>query len=224
VERRLERLDQATKRGLKPEEVRERELLSGKVLPALEGETPVRELTIEGELEKRLRGFQLLTAKPMLVVFNVDEADLGRLSPEGLGFTPRPHTEAVVVSAPIEEEISRLDPEAQQELLSELGLEEPSLHRVLRASLRLLGRISFFTVGEDEVRAWSVPAGTVARRAAGAVHSDLERGFIRAEVVAWDELLRLGSLARCRAEGVLRLEGKDYPVQDGEVVHIRSGL
>jgi ribosome-binding ATPase len=224
VERRLERLAQATKRGLKPEEERERELLGGTLLPALEEERPLREIELPAEAEKRLRGFQLLSAKPMLVVLNVGEEGLGRLAPEALGFSPRPRTQAVVVSAPIEEEISRLSPAEQEELLADLGLAEPSLHRVLRASQQLLGRISFFTVGEDEVRAWTVPAGTRAREAAGAIHSDLERGFIRAEVVGWEDLVRLGSLARCRSEGRLRLEGKDYLVQDGEVVHVRFAL
>ncbi len=134
------------------------------------------------------------------------------------------YPEVVTVSAPIEEEISHLDAEHQAEFLADLGLAEPSLDRVIRASYRLLGLISFFTVGEDEVRAWTLRHGTHARKAGGAIHSDIERGFIRAEVTAWEDLLDLGSLASCRDQGLLRLEGKDYLVQDGEVVHFRFNV
>ena len=131
---------------------------------------------------------------------------------------------AVTVSAPIEQEISRLAPEEQRDFLADLGLAEPSLDRVSRASYELLGLIAFFTVGEDEVRAWTVRRGTRAREAAGSIHSDIERGFIRAEVVRWDDLLRLKTLAACREAALLRLEGKDYVVQDGDVVHFRFNV
>jgi ribosome-binding ATPase YchF (GTP1/OBG family) len=135
-----------------------------------------------------------------------------------------PGTTAVAVAAPIEEEIGRLPPAEQEEFLAELGLSEPSLARVARASQELLGLVAFFTVGEDEVRAWTIRRGTHAREAAGAVHSDIERGFIRAEVVRWDDLLRLKTLAACRDQALLRLEGKDYVVQDGDVVHFRFNV
>ena len=128
------------------------------------------------------------------------------------------------MSAKIEEEISRLDPDDQAEFLDDLGLGEPSVVRVLKASYELLGLISFFTVGEDEVRAWTIRRGTAARRAAGTIHSDLERGFIRAEVVEWDTLLDKKTLAACRDDGSLRLEGKGYVVQDGEVLHVRFNV
>ena len=222
VERRLERLEKATKRGLTPEEQRERQLLAERILPALEEERPLRELELAAEDERRLRGFQLLSAKPMLLVFNVDE---DRVAASGESeATPRPGTRSVVVSAPIEEEISRLPAAEQREFLEGLGLTEPSLERLIRAGYELLEMISFFTVGDDEVRAWTVPRGTRAREAAAAIHSDIERGFIRAEVVPWDELLRQGSLAASREAGTLRLEGKDYVVQDGEVVHFRFNV
>ena len=224
VERRLERLAQSQKRGLKPEEERERDLLAGTVLPALEAERPLREVELAAEDERRLRGFQLLSARPMLVVLNVGEADLGGADAAGLGYRQRPGSEAVVVSAPIEQEIAGLAPEEQRELLEGLGLAEPSLDRVIRASYHLLGLISFFTVGEDEVRAWTLRRGARARDAAGAIHSDIERGFIRAEVVEWDELVRRGTLAACRAAGSLRLEGKEYEVRDGEVMHFRFNV
>jgi ribosome-binding ATPase len=224
VERRLEKLGQAQKRGLKPEEERERELLAGTVLPALEAERPLREVELGADDERRLRGFQLLSSRPVLVVLNVGEGELASADPAALGWQRRPGTEAVVVSAPIEQEIAGLAAEEQREFLAELGLAEPSLDRVIRASYRLLGLLSFFTVGEDEVRAWTLRRGTRAREAAGTIHSDIERGFIRAEVVGWEDLVRLGSLAACRPAGLLRLEGKEYEVQDGEVIHFRFAV
>lgn len=227
VERRIERLEKSKKRGLKPEEQRELELHQSIVLPALEAETPLRELELPEGDSKRLRGFHLLSAKPLLVVLNVDEDRVAASPDEVLsahGIELRPSTRAVVISAPIEEEISQLDPEEQEEFLADLGLDEPATARLIRASFELLGRIAFFTVGEDEVRAWTIRRGTRARAAGGAIHSDIERGFIRAEVVRWDDLLRAGSLAACREQALLRLEGKEYEVQDGEVVHFRFNV
>jgi ribosome-binding ATPase YchF (GTP1/OBG family) len=156
----------------------------------------------------------------MLLVINVDEAGLADPPeiPSSVG------AESVVVSAPIEEEIAGLEEADQKEFLEALGLQSPSLERILHATYHLLGLISFFTVGEDEVRAWTIRQGTLARRAAGAVHSDIERGFIRAEVTPWEDLVRLGSLAACRDQGLLRLEGKEYLVQDGEVMHFRFNV
>jgi GTP-binding protein YchF len=223
VERRLERLDKAVKRGLTAEEGRERALLDELIRPALEAETPLREVALDADDERRLRGFQLLSAKPMLLVVNADERRAAA-APAEFGVVPRPAVTAITVSAPIEQEIGRLQPEEQRDFLADLGLSEPSLDRVTRASYELLGLIAFFTVGEDEVRAWTVRRGTCAREAAGAIHSDIERGFIRAEVVRWDDLLRLESLAACREAALLRLEGKDYQVQDGDVVHFRFNV
>ncbi len=223
VERRLDRLEKATKRGLNPEEQRERALLADVILPALEKETPLREVTLEPDDERRLRGFQLLSAKPMLIVINVGE-DRAGASVADLGIELRPAVSAVVVSAPIEQEISALPPEEQKEFLADLGLSEPSLDRVNRASYELLGLIAFFTVGEDEVRAWTVRRGARAREAAGTIHSDIERGFIRAEIVHWDDLVRLKTMAACREAALLRLEGKDYVVQDGDVAHFRFNV
>ena len=223
VERRLERLEKAGKRGASPEEERERKLLQEIVLPALEAERPVRALRLDAEDERLLRGYQLLTAKPMLVVLNVDEGAVATAQPGdfGIDISAQP---AIVVSAPIEEEISRLSPAEQKEFLTDLGLAEPSLDRVLRASFELLGRIAFFTVGEDEVRAWTIRRGIHAKEAAGSIHSDIERGFIRAEVVACEALLQWKSLAHCREKGLLRLEGKDYIVADGDVINFRFNV
>ncbi|MEM6457285.1 MAG: DUF933 domain-containing protein, partial [Acidobacteriota bacterium] len=183
VERRLERLEKAVKRGLSADEKREQALLQDTILPALENETPIRTLTLEDDDEKRLRGFQLLSAKPILQVINVGEDDVGQA--DGGAFGLPEGTPAVVVSAPIENEIAQLDDEEQMVFMEELGLTEPSLDRVLRASYAMLGLISFFTVGEDEVRAWTIRRGTIAKDGAGAIHSDIARGFIRAEVVFW---------------------------------------
>ncbi len=224
VERRLERLTKSVKRGLKPEEAREHELLQDILVPALETEKPLREVALSGEDEKRLRGFQLLSAKPLLVVLNVGEGELSKNPVDLLGEALGQATRTVVMSAPIEQEIAQLPGEEARDFLVDLGLGEPSVDRVIRASYDLLGRISFFTVGEDEVRAWTIRRGTSAREAGGAIHSDIERGFIRAETVGSDLLLARGSLAGCRDQGELRLEGKEYEVQDGEVVHFRFNV
>ncbi len=224
VERRLGRLAKSAKAGLKPDEARQQQLLAEVVLPALDAEKPLREIELGAEDEKLLRGFQLLSAKPILLVLNVEEDQVASATPADLGVTITEHSGALVVSAPIEEEISRLAAEEQAEFLAELELTEPSLNRVLRASYQLLGLISFFTVGEKDVRAWTIRRGTCARDAGRAIHTDIQRGFIRAEVVAWDELLRLGSLPAARDQGLLRLEGKEYVVNDGEVVHFRFNV
>ena len=223
VERRLDRLEKAVKRGLNPEEQREKALLGDVILPALEAETPLREIALEPDDERRLRGFQLLSAKPMLIVVNVGE-DRAGADVADLGITLRPAVSGVVVSAPIEQEISALAPEEQKEFLADLGLSEPSLDRVNRASYELLGLIAFFTVGEDEVRAWTIRRGTKAREAAGTIHSDIERGFIRAEIVHWDDLVRLKTMAACSKAGLTRLEGKEYEVKDGDVAHFRFNV
>ncbi len=220
VERRRDRLEQSRKRGLNRDEEAELTLLVDKVLPQLESELPLRALELSGDEEKRLRGFQLLSAKPMLVVVNGDEASLA----QDLNLPLSPGVQAIAVSAPIEAEIALLDADDQAAFLGDLGLDEASLDRILAASYQLLGRISFFTVGEDEVRAWTIREGTTAHRAAGAIHSDIERGFIRAEVVPWDALLDGGSMSACRENATLRLEGKEYVVRDGDVVHFRFNV
>ncbi len=224
VERRIDRLERTSKSGLEAAQKRELELLKSVVLPNLEDEKPLREIEIGADDEKRLRGFQLLSAKPMLIVVNVSEDRLADSSAADLGIASGGHRQALVASAPIEDEIAQLGEEEQKEFLADLGLAEPSLDRVLRASYELLGLISFFTVGDDEVRAWTIRRGTRAREAGGVIHSDIARGFIRAEVVFWEELKKLKTLAACRDQGVLRLEGKDYEVRDGDVAHFRFNV
>ena len=224
VSRRLDKLAQATKRGLNDDEKREQALLAGVVLPALENEQPLRLLALDPDGDRRLRGFQLLSAKPLLIAANVAEDRVAAPPPAEIAAAAGRDTELIVVSAPIEEEISRLDGKDQQELLGALGLEEPSTRRLVRASYRLLGLISFFTVGEDEVRAWTIKRGTSARDAAAKIHSDIARGFIRAEVVGWRDLIELRSWTACQKQARLRLEGKDYEVQDGDVINFRFNV
>jgi GTP-binding protein YchF len=229
VERRIERLEASIKKQRKEAEVREHELL-GRLKLALEAETPLRAVSLTVDEARLVRGFTFLSHKPILHLVNVEESAIaeGRRVAEryGLGeVAGRPHSRVGWVSAVIEAEIARLEGEEQQAFLADLGLAEPAINRVLRECFALLGLISFFTTGEDEVRAWPIPAGTRAQDAAGAVHSDIARGFIRAEVNGYDELISAeGSFADLRAKGQLRLEGKDYVVLDGEICHFRFNV
>jgi ribosome-binding ATPase len=230
AERRLERLEKDLKRGKSADLERERDVLS-LCRGALEEGRPLRSLDLQGDDLKRLRGFQFLSAKPLLVVINLDEARLsagGAAGIEGaanaVGLTPflaRAATAAVAVCEKIELEIAQLEPSDAAAFLADLGLKESGLDRVIRASYDLLGYISFFTVGEDECRAWSIPRGTSAQLAAGEIHSDIARGFIRAEVVSYDALITRASMAACRDHGEVRLEGKDYIVLDGDIINFR---
>jgi GTP-binding protein YchF len=232
AERRLERLDKDLKKTRTSHLEREREVLLT-CRAALEDGRPLRALDLKGDDLKRLRGFQFLSAKPLLIVINLDEAQLAAggqdatridQAAEAAGLTSflaRASTAAVAVCAKIELEISQLDPADAQAFLSDLNLTESGLDRVIRASYDLLGYISFLTVGEDECRAWSIPRGTVAQQAAGEIHSDIARGFIRAEVVSYDALVSRGSMAACREHGEVRLEGKEYVVLDGDIINFR---
>jgi ribosome-binding ATPase len=229
AERRLERLDKDLKKTKSAELETERGLMI-RCKEALESGTPLRALSLAGDDIKRLRGFQFLSAKPLLVVINLDEADVADASAsiehaaESTGLTAflsRAATRAVAVCGKIELEIADLEAADATAFLSDLGLTESGLDRVIRATYDLLGYMSFFTVGEDECRAWSIPRETIAQVAAGEIHSDIARGFIRAEVVAYDALVARGSLAACRDHGELRLEGKEYVVADGDVINFR---
>jgi GTP-binding protein YchF len=229
AERRLERLDKDLKKGKSADLERERDVLS-LCRAALEEGRPLRSLDLRGDDLKRLRGFQFLSAKPLLVVINLDEARLTAgaasidqaASAAGLtAFLARAATAAVAVCAKIELEIAQLESSDAAAFLADLGLKESGLDRVIRASYDLLGYISFFTVGEDECRAWSIPRGISAQLAAGEIHSDIARGFIRAEVVSYDALVTRGSMAACRDHGEVRLEGKEYIVQDGDIINFR---
>ena len=232
AERRLERLDKDLKKNRSADLERERDVVT-LCRSALEEGRPLRSLDLKGEDLKRLRGFQFLSAKPLLIVINLDESQLtsggqGATKIEqaagAAGLTPflsRAATAAVAVCAKIELEIAQLDAADAAAFLSDLGLSESGLDRVIRATYDLLGYISFFTVGEDECRAWSIPRNTQAQIAAGEIHSDIARGFIRAEVVAYDALIARGAMAACRDHGEVRLEGKEYVVQDGDIINFR---
>lgn len=228
VERRLERLEANIKKAHKAEDVAERVAFL-KLKETLEQERPLRELTLPDEDRRRLRSYSFLSEKPLLLVINLGEDQIreaGRfLGTPGLSaFAARPGVGLCPVSAPIEAEMAQLPPEDALAFRQDLGLEEPGLDRVIRTSYALLGLISFLTAGEDECRAWTIRQGTRAQQAAGTIHSDIERGFIRAEVVAFGDLVAAGSLAACRERGTLRLEGKDYPVRDGDVINFRFNV
>jgi len=226
VERRLERLEKDLKKNRSADLERERDVIlicKG----ALEEGRPLRALDLKGDDLKRLRGFQFLSAKPLLIVVNLDEADLAKgldAAMQATGLTPflsRAATAAVAVCAKIELEIAQLEAADAAAFLGDLGLTESGLDRVIRATYDLLGYMSFFTVGEDECRAWSIARQTPEQLAAGEIHSDIARGFIRAEVVGYDALVTRGSMAACRDHGEVRLEGKEYIVQDGDVINFR---
>lgn len=227
LDNRLERLNKEIPKRRSPELLAEQRVCE-RCQAALADGRPVREVELTQDELRILKGFGLLTAKPMLIIVNLGEEDSARLAEDPAvllpGWRERTRCALTAVCATLEEEIARLAPGDQVAFLADLGLPNRAIDRLLRAAYQLTGRISFFTVGEDECRAWSIPAGTTAAAAAGAIHSDLQRGFIRAEVARWDELLAAGSLAALRGRGELRLEGRDYVVQDGDVVHIRSGI
>ena len=229
AERRLERIEKDLKKARSAELEKERDLVQ-RCRQALEEGKPLRALELAGEDLKRLRGFQFLSAKPLLLVINLDEADVASVGASvdraaeqtGLtGFLAHAATRAVALCATIELEIAQLEGADATAFLADLGLAESGLDRVIRASYDLLGYMSFFTVGEDECRAWSVARGTAAQAAAGEIHTDIQRGFIRAEVVAYDALITRGSMAACREHGEVRLEGKEYIVQDGDIINFR---
>jgi ribosome-binding ATPase YchF (GTP1/OBG family) len=188
----------------------------------LEQEIPIRDVDLTPEEEKRLRGYRFLTAKPVLVVLNVGDGG----SDDPAAYLTYPHRRSAVIClhGGLEMEIAQLPSEERALFLAEYGIPEAGLSRMIRLSYDLLGLSSFFTVGEDEVRAWTVPHGASAVEAAGAIHTDLARGFIRAEVIGCDDLIAAGSLAEARKRGWLRLEGRDYAVQDGDVLTIRFNV
>lgn len=224
VERRLERIANDLKKGKK--ELLPEQAVLQQALALLEDEQPLSRLELDEAEAKLLRGFGFLTRKPCLVLANVDESDLAAGAPPALveqaasrGF------ETVAFCAQIEAEIAGLDAAEQAAFLEDYGISEPVRERVIRTCYHSLDLISFLTGGgPDEVRAWTIARGTRAQQAAGAIHSDIERGFIRAETVAFDDLDRLGTIAACRDAGVLRLEGKDYLVQDGDVITFRFNV
>ncbi len=224
VEKALKRVGRAAKSGDK--EAKAKLALFERLKAALDEGRPVRALDLSGEDRALMRELHLLTAKPVLYIANVHEG----------GFEDNPHLDAVSahaeaegaqvvpVCAAIEAEIAELEDAERDEFLAELGLEEPGLHRVIRAGYRLLGLHTFFTAGEKEVRAWTIPVGATAPQAAGVIHSDFEKGFIRAEVVAFEDFVACGGEQGAKEAGRWRLEGRDYVVADGDVIHFRFNV
>lgn len=225
VDRRLERLRSTGRHGTPAErEANEREeAILDRLKPALEAGRPIRDEALDDDEEKALRGFRFLTQKPVLVLLNVGEGDLATapaLIERVAGGYQHRHAMVDALSAQIEMELGELEPDEAAVFMEELGLQESSLDRVIGLSYRLVGLISFLTAGPDEVRAWPVPDGSNAVDAAGAIHTDLARGFIRAETIAYEDLLTMGSMAEAKKHGRLRSEGKTYRVQDGDVIEI----
>ena len=223
LERRLERISISLKGAKQPERqglLREQELLM-RVKAELEKDIPIREIGLTNGETKIMASYQFLTAKPLLTVVNIGEEQLPQaasLEVELKSHYSRPKCRLITLSGKLEMELAQLDNSAADELRAEFGLKESGLDRVIKLSYELLGLISFFTIVSDEVKAWSIQNGTNALKAAGKIHSDMERGFIRAEVISYADLMKCGSVAEARRKGLLRLEGKNYIVQDGDVI------
>ena len=225
IERRIERLKgeiQKTKGAEREMREREQEVLA-RIGPALEGGDYIRNMDLNEDDERSIRNFGFLTAKPVLIVANLGEEKVGEAEEietkirEAWGTST---TGVIAIPAQVEMEMGQLSPEDAAEFRESLDLPPSRLDEVIREAYRLLGLISFLTAGEDEVRAWTIRQGTVAQRAAGTIHSDLERGFIRAEVVHYDDLISAGSMAEAKKRGTVRMEGKTYVVKDGDIVNV----
>lgn len=216
IEKRIERTTRMLKTG---DRVYRDELdLLNQYKMVLEKGTPLRRTDLP-----QISDLPLLTFKPVMYIANVSEADLdgGEILEK---WAQEEQAEVLSVCASFESELAQLDPDEALMFLDEMGMDEPALHRVIRAGLRLLDLITFYTIKGPETRSWVIPRGTLAPQAAGQIHSDMERGFIRAEVVSWDVLIQEGSFAACREKGLQRVEGKDYPVADGDVILFRFNV
>jgi len=225
IEKRLERLEKDLKKKADKNFSLEKTVLE-KCKAHLHAEKPLRELPLTAEEKKPIGGFLFLSQRPMLFVLNLGDEEASQLESaverHKLGaLQGRPNAAVVAVCGRLEAELAEMDDKEAAELLASYGLKEPGLNRLIRATYDLMGLTSFFTAGEPEVRAWTIHKGTHAVKAAGAIHSDIEKGFIRAEVVRWDDLLAAGSLGAAREKAQVRLEGKDYIVQEGDVILFR---
>lgn len=220
IDRRLERLASTKTRGTPDERKRmeREEALLQRLMPLLEEEIPLRDVEMPEEERRMIAGFGLLSMKPTLRIINVgDDAD-------ETAFADLLDEQTLILSGQVEAEIAQMEPDEAQEFLADFGISEPGLNRAIALCYTMMGLQSFFTVGEDEVRAWTGVVGNTAPQAAGLIHSDLQRGFIRAEVFTYDDLMAAGSMAELRKQGKLRLEGKDYVVQDGDIMNVRFNL
>jgi GTP-binding protein YchF len=221
VERKLERLAEERKKGAGRDKTTiEREIvLFERMQEALNQEIPLRDVEISSEEEKAFSGFGFLSRKPVLILLNLSEA---QQAPK-IDY-PHKHSQIVALQGKLEMDIAQLPADEMEMFLQEYGIEEPSLSRMIRLSYDLLGLQSFFTVGPDECRAWTVERGATAPAAAGVIHTDLQKGFIRAEVVQYDDLITLGGMTEAKAHGKFRLEGKEYIVKDGDILNIRFAV
>jgi ribosome-binding ATPase len=228
VEKRLERLSKDLKKAKSSDLERENEILL-RFKSSLESEQPLRDLELTPEEERRIRGFTFLSAKPMLLVLNVGDRDVSKIARviEAFGLQTLASKRNVGITAvcgKIESEIAALAPEDAQLFMEDLGISGKALDRIIQKSYDLLGVFSFYTAGEPEVRAWTIPRNTTAMHAAGAIHTDIEKGFIKAEVVSFEDMVELGSFQAAKGKGVLRLEGREYQVQEGDVILFRFNL
>jgi len=223
VERRLESMEQASKKGKKPNEAERAALL--KCREALENEVPLRSAEFTEDDFLAMRHLQFMTLKPEIIVLNISEGEIG--SPRTAELQEKLRVlggPVVALSGKVEMEIAELPPVERKAFLEDLGIEEPALNRLIKVSYEHVGLISFLTVGEDEVRAWAIKKGTDAVNAAGKIHSDIQRGFIRAEVVSYDDFVSAGNMAQARERGHLRLEGKSYIVRNGDIINFRFNV
>jgi ribosome-binding ATPase len=225
ISRRLERVEKDLKKKSEPVLLSEKAVLE-KCKAHLEAEKPLRELVLTAEERKPIGGFLFLSQRPMLFVLNLGDDEAADLDTaverhKLSALQGRPNTAVVAICGRLEAELAEMEEKEADEMLASYGLKEPGLNRLIRATYDLMGLISFFTAGEPEVRAWTIHKGSTAVKAAGAIHSDIEKGFIRAEVVRWDDLLKAGSLAAAREKAQVRLEGRDYIVQEGDVILFR---
>lgn len=223
IERRMEKLENSLKSAKpadRPNIVREQEILT-RFKTCLENDTPIRELSLDAGESRLVANYQLLTAKPLLTIVNIGEDQLSeasRIEAELIPLCSGEKSRAVTLCGKLETELARMDETEAEEFRSEFGLEESGLERTIKISYELLGLITYLTAGPNEVRAWSIERGTTAVKAAGKIHTDMEKGFIRAETIGLDDLVECGSIAEARKQGRLRLEGKEYVIQDGDVI------
>lgn len=223
ISRRLERIETSLK-GAKPSEraglLHEQEWLS-RLRTELEKEVPIRELRLTGDEVKTIANYQFLTAKPLLIVINIGEEQIPQAASREAELGSRylqAKSSVITLCGKLEMELTQLDDDAARGFRAEFGITESGLNRIIKISYELLDLISFFTIVSGEIRAWSVQKGTAALKAAGKIHSDMERGFIRAEVISYADLMKCGSLSEAHKKGLLRLEGKSYIVQDGDII------
>ncbi|MDP2166944.1 MAG: redox-regulated ATPase YchF [Thermodesulfovibrionales bacterium] len=227
VEKRLESMEQMSKKGKKPPEDERKVLL--KCREALEKETPLRDVGFSPDELRTIRHLQFYSIKPEVIVININEADLntekaGKVQAELEGLFKGNSARVLSICGKIEMELSELSPDEARAFLDDLGIEEPALNKLIHTSYGLLGLISFITVGEDEVRAWTIKRGESAHAAAGKIHSDIEKGFIRAEVISFEDFSSQKDMAEARSKGLLRLEGKTYEVKDGDIINFRFSV